>query len=50
MNLKARNKMIAASYRAGVKFRQIAAKYKLTYRTIYHILNQLGVKLRGWQD
>lgn len=49
-DLKSRNRMIADSYRAGVKMRQLAAKYQLTYRSLYNVLKQMRVKLRGWQD
>ena len=45
-----RNKLIGVWYRSGWPMRKISGKTGLTYRQLYHILHEVGVKLRGWQD
>lgn len=49
-DLAQRNADILRWYEDGVKMWNIAARTRLTYRQIYHVLQRHRIKLRGWQD
>lgn len=45
-----RNAKIAAEYNGGRTMSSIIAKWGLTSRQIYRILQEFGISPRGWQE
>lgn len=50
MTRQQRNEAIVTAYKSGKPLHSLSAKWGLTYRQLYRILNAAGVDFRGWQD